>query len=86
MTKKKRMGRPPAQWAFDLEKLRYREDKFLSLSDLVEITGAPVGSLKAFLRKSETPREYELEGGQARALYRVKDIKQSAYAHIEPWV
>ena len=86
MNKKKRMGRPPAKWAYDLAKLKHQDDKRLSLTTLSEITGASIGSLRIFLNKSETPKEYELEGGQARALYRVKDIKKSARDHIEPWL
>ena len=86
MKKKKRMGRPPAQWAYDLAKLKYQDEKKFSLAALSEMTGASVGSLRIFFNKSDTAKEYELEGGQARTLYRVKDIKKSASDHIEPWL
>ena len=83
---KRRIGRPPAKWAYDFVELKQRGDTKLSLVMLAEMTGASVGTLRRFFIKSKTPKEYELEGGQARALYRVKDIKNSAREHIEPWL
>lgn len=86
MGRKKRIGRPPALWVHEIANLAKRDDQSFDVYELCEVTGVPVGSLKAFIRKAEVRRKHETNNGQVKAIFKVKDLKKAAKAYLEPWV
>lgn len=80
-----RMGRPPAEWMFEVPKLKLSN----SWTDAYEIADAlkqNVKTVKSFLSKLEIKPKHEVEAGIVKARFRVSDLKKAAEIYIQPWL
>lgn len=85
IVKKKKMGRPPAMWLYEVVKITNQDGQLLDVAELSRLLGTSVMSLKSFLRKSETPKKHVVENGTAKAKYKMADIKKSVREYLIPW-
>jgi hypothetical protein len=86
MRTKKKMGRPPAPWVYEIVSFKMNDDQFIDVYELAIKLNVPVSSLKAFLRKANAKRKHEIQNGKARALFKVKDLKTAAKNYLKPWL
>ncbi len=82
----KKMGRPPAPWVYEMDSLSIEENQYMDVYELSTSLHVPVSCLKAFFRKAEVKRKHEIQGGKARARFKIKDLKKAAREYIAPWL
>jgi hypothetical protein len=83
MTKKK-MGRPPAQWVYELTKLDESKEKFLDYHDLSEMFGLTIRSVHGFCTKAGAQGEYyKHENNVIRKRFSVHELKLVAKKYLK---
>lgn len=85
MIKRKRMGRPPAPWMYQLEDLKIEENRWVSIQEISDEIGVHINTAKSFLRKREVKRKHEVINGRTKMKFKVKDLKKAAKEYITPW-
>lgn len=85
MGKKKRLGRPPAEWMFKVVELNL-DDAWTDPYEISNRFSLNVNTVKSFFEKLKLKPKYEVENGTVRARFRVSDFKRAAAAHVEPWL
>lgn len=85
MTTKKKMGRPPAPWMFDLVELKLNGQ----WTDPYEIAAhfqINAKTVKSFIEKLGIKPKHEIENGVARAYYKVSELKRATELYVKPWL
>jgi hypothetical protein len=83
MTKKK-IGRPPAQWVYQLAKLDGSKDKYLDYHDLSEMFGLTIRSVHGFCTKAGAKGEYyKHENNVIRKRFSAHELKQVAEKYLK---
>ena len=85
MKKIKKIGRPPAKWMFEIHKTEFLST-WTDAYEIARILSLNVRTVKSFLAKLKVKPKHVIEGGTARARYKVSEIRKGAKEYVEPWV
>lgn len=85
MKKKKRIGRPPAKWMFQLA--NFGCDKtWIDAYETADLLEQNFKTVKSFLRKLDIDTKHVIENGKARTFYKITELKSATKKYIEPWM
>ena len=84
MIKRKRMGRPPAPWMFKLVDLQFNT-QWTDSSEVACTLEVKSKTVRSFFEKLSVTPKYEVNKGQARAKFKVSELKKAAKEYITPW-
>lgn len=83
---KKKIGRPPAEWVYQLSQLKNKDDEFLDYNDLCELFDISLRSAHGFCSKCGIKGDYyKHESKGVRKRFRVKDLKKAAALYLKEW-
>lgn len=85
MTEKKRMGRPPAEWMFELAQINVRST-WIDAYEIAELYGLNINTVKSHLVKLNVSPKHLIENGRAKAKYKTTELKQAARKYIDAWL
>lgn len=82
MIKKKKMGRPPAAWMFQLLELKLSES-WTDCHEVSELLNVHLKTVQSFFRKLDVEPTHEVRNGIAHARFKVSELKQAAKNYVK---
>lgn len=82
---KKKLGRPPAKWMFEVLEMDFA-DSWTDAYEIAQALKQNVRTVKSFLGKLEITPRHVVDGGKARAKYKVGDVRKGVKGYVEAWV
>ena len=84
MKKRKRMGRPPAQWMFELINIKF-DRHWTNAYQVASLLNTDFKKIKLFFAKLPIKPKYEIENGISKAQFKVSELKKSVKDYTDPW-
>lgn len=85
MTSKKKMGRPPASWMFELVDLEL-DGPWTDAYEVADHLGVNAKTVKSFFEKLDIKPKHEVENGKVRARFKIAELRRAAGAYVKPWL
>ena len=83
-TKKRKVGRPPAKWVYELANLDLPDDQFLDYHDLAEMFGITIRTVHGFCSKAKVEGDYYKTADRTiRKKFKVSQLKESSMIYVK---